>query len=234
MLSPSSGDVRQTRNWRQELMQRPQKSAAYWFILLVCSTCFLKQLNTTSWRVSPPTVSWTVLEDFLPPAHTESIIFNKVKCISRPPGRPVLHSDGWLCEKVTLHRGPRIEGVVGTRAREKNSTVLDIHLKACAWKNLPVFSPFFLSLLIHLISIPVNHDTLWLNSNVPPIFRHKILCREWHTFWHLWFFFLRFEIQRHTIAFSYWSTHIYLQFDNKISSRNMDSQCPNGKSCLHF
>lgn len=42
-------------------------------------------------------------------------------------------------------------------------------------------------------------------------------------------FLLEFETQRQRIAASYWSTSIYLRFNNKILSRNMDSQCPNGK-----
>lgn len=45
----------------------------------------------------------------------------------------------------------------------------------------------------------------------------------------IWDFLLKFETQRQGIAASYWSTSIYLRFNNKISSRNMDSQCPNGK-----
>lgn len=45
----------------------------------------------------------------------------------------------------------------------------------------------------------------------------------------IWDFLLKFETQRQGIAASYWSTSIYLRFNNKISSRNMDSQRPNGK-----
>lgn len=45
----------------------------------------------------------------------------------------------------------------------------------------------------------------------------------------IWDFLLKFETQRQGNAASFWSTSIYLRFNNKISSRNMDSQCPNGK-----
>jgi hypothetical protein len=45
-------------------------------------------------------------------------------------------------------------------SEKKKSPELDIALRASAQQSNPVLSPsFFLSLYIHLISIPVSHDT---------------------------------------------------------------------------
>ena len=45
-------------SWRQELMQRPWKDAAYWIVPYACSVCFLAVLRATSPRTAPPTMSW--------------------------------------------------------------------------------------------------------------------------------------------------------------------------------
>jgi hypothetical protein len=40
--------------WRQELMKRPWRDAAYWMLPLACSACFLLVPRTTSPEMAPP------------------------------------------------------------------------------------------------------------------------------------------------------------------------------------
>jgi hypothetical protein len=49
-------ELKQGRTWRQELMQRPWRSAAYWIALMACSACFLIEPRTTSLGMAPPTM----------------------------------------------------------------------------------------------------------------------------------------------------------------------------------
>jgi hypothetical protein len=50
-----------TGTWRQELMQRPWRGAAYWLASLSCSACFLIELRTTSPGMAPSIID--------PPSH---------------------------------------------------------------------------------------------------------------------------------------------------------------------
>lgn len=86
----------------------------------------------------------------------------------------------------------------------------------------------FISLLIQVISIPVRHDIKWFNSNISLILWCKILFREWHTFWHLRFFTEIWNTKTELLPATE-VKHLPQVLNNKISFRNMDSQCPNGK-----
>jgi hypothetical protein len=49
-----------TRTRRQELMQRPWRSVAYWLVIMACSTCFLIKPRTTSLGREPSTMGWAL------------------------------------------------------------------------------------------------------------------------------------------------------------------------------
>ena len=75
IIQESQTENLKARAWRHGLIQRLRRTAAYWLVLMVCSARFLEQLRTTSPGAFLPIVNWVVIEDCLPQAHAEMIIF---------------------------------------------------------------------------------------------------------------------------------------------------------------
>lgn len=51
--------------WRQETMQRPWRSVAYWHTPSACSVCFLKERRTTCPGTAPPAMDWVLSQQSL-------------------------------------------------------------------------------------------------------------------------------------------------------------------------